>query len=113
MTVEAFKGKEGACFERNQAVIYKGPFKGVVDDDGHYMERGKRYAVCGKTYDVYKRSPYAEHFEFIDPRTAVPFDQVKSFDCSVTRLRDPRETKGMAYDATTEASDCCGPAKCC
>jgi arsenite methyltransferase len=113
MTVEAFKGKEGACFDRNQAVIYKGPFKAVVDDDGHYMERGMRYAVCGKTYDVYKRAPYAEQFEFIDPRTPVPFDQVKEFNCSITRLRDPRETKGVAYDATTEASDCCGPEKCC
>ncbi len=40
VTVEAFKGKQGPCFERNQAVIYKGPFKEVLDDDGHRMERG-------------------------------------------------------------------------
>ncbi|MFP3940678.1 MAG: methyltransferase domain-containing protein, partial [Thermoanaerobaculia bacterium] len=40
LTVEAFKGKEGPCWERNQAVIYKGPFKEVLDDDGHRMERG-------------------------------------------------------------------------
>src|SRR5881409_3286764 len=33
VTVEAFKGKQGECFERNQAVIYRGPFKEVVDDD--------------------------------------------------------------------------------
>ena len=33
--VEAFKGKEGPCLERNQAVIYKGPFKEVLDDDDH------------------------------------------------------------------------------
>ena len=48
-TVEAFKGKEGACLERHQAVIYKGPFSAVVDDDNHRLERGKRYAVCDKT----------------------------------------------------------------
>src|SRR5882724_4028641 len=48
VTVEAFKGKQGACFERNQAVIYRGPFKEVLDDDNHRMERGKRYAVCDK-----------------------------------------------------------------
>src|SRR5213596_2960174 len=29
VTVEAFKGKQGECFERNQAVIYRGPFKEV------------------------------------------------------------------------------------
>ncbi|MCH1408709.1 MAG: methyltransferase domain-containing protein, partial [Verrucomicrobiales bacterium] len=33
MTIEAYKGKEGICLERNQAVIYKGPFKKVLDDD--------------------------------------------------------------------------------
>src|SRR5438876_6029843 len=42
VTVEAFKGKQGECFERNQAVIYRGPFKEVLDDDNHRMERGKR-----------------------------------------------------------------------
>jgi len=43
VTVRAWKGKEGPCMERNQAVIYNGPFKKVLDDDGHAMERGKRY----------------------------------------------------------------------
>jgi len=45
VTVEAFKGRQGPCFERHQAVIYKGPFKEVLDDDNHRIERGKRYAV--------------------------------------------------------------------
>ena len=60
MTVAAFKGKQGECFERNQAVIYRGPFKEVLDDDNHRMERGKRYAVCDKTYNLYKKAPYRE-----------------------------------------------------
>ena len=42
VTIEAFKGKQGECLERNQAVIYRGPFKEVLDDDNHRMERGKR-----------------------------------------------------------------------
>ncbi|MCI0538231.1 MAG: hypothetical protein L0Z50_23745 [Verrucomicrobiales bacterium] len=32
-TLEAFKDKQGPCFERNQAVIYLGPFQEVLDDD--------------------------------------------------------------------------------
>jgi arsenite methyltransferase len=28
VTIEAFKGKQGECFERNQAVIYRGPVQG-------------------------------------------------------------------------------------
>jgi arsenite methyltransferase len=50
LTVEAFRGKEGACFEREQAVIYRGPFKEVLDDDGHRLRRGERAAVCDKIF---------------------------------------------------------------
>src|SRR6266576_920743 len=46
VTIEAFKGKQGECFERDQAVIYRGPFREVLDNNNHRMERGKRYAVC-------------------------------------------------------------------
>lgn len=117
ITIEAYKGKEGICLERNQAVIYKGPFKKVLDDDGNAMERGKRYAVCDKVYNIYKSEAYEDMFEFVDPKTEVPKDKAEPFDCSVTRIRDPRETKGQDYDATTEASDCCSPdsggSECC
>ena len=104
VTVEAFKGKQGECFERNQAVIYRGPFKEVLDDDNHRMERGRRYAVCDKTYNLYKKAPYREFFEFVDPLADIPLAEAKPFDCSRTALRHPKETKGQDYDATTEAT---------
>ena len=115
MTVEAFKGKQGECWERNQAVIYKGPFKEVLDDDGHRMERGRRYAVCDKTFQLYRREPYRDAFHFVEPRVEVPLAEAAPFDCSRTALRHPKETKGEGYDATTEAADpCCGgPEGCC
>src|SRR5213594_3723548 len=59
VTVEAFKGKQGECFERNQAVIYRGPFKEVLDDDNHRMERGNRYAVCERPTIFTRRRPIA------------------------------------------------------
>ena len=31
VTVQAFKGKEGPCLERNQSLVYRGPFKSVRD----------------------------------------------------------------------------------
>jgi len=114
VTIEAFKGKQGACFERNQAVIYRGPFKEVLDDDNHRMERGKRYAVCDKTYNLYKKAPYRDFFEFVDPILDVPLAQAKPFDCSRTALRHPKETKGQDYKATREAnSKCCDGGGCC
>src|SRR5437870_6216957 len=112
--IEAFKGKQGECFERNQAVIYRGPFKEVLDDDNHRMQRGKRYAVCDKTYNLYKKSPYREFFEFVDPIVDVPLHEARPFDCSRTSLRHPKETKGQDYNATTEASSkCCDGGTCC
>jgi ubiquinone/menaquinone biosynthesis C-methylase UbiE len=113
VTIEAFKGKQGECFERNQAVIYRGPFKEVLDDDNHRMERGKRYAVCDKTYNLYKKAPYLEFFEFVDPIVEVPLAEAKPFDCSRTALRHPKETKGQDYDVTTEATNkCCDGGSC-
>jgi arsenite methyltransferase len=114
LTIEAFKGKQGECFERNQAVIYRGPFKEVLDDDNHRMERGKRYAVCDKTYNLYRKAPYQELFEFVDPIVDLPLAQAKPFDCTRTALRHPKETKGQNYNATTEANNkCCDGGSCC
>src|SRR5205807_10415454 len=91
ITVEAFKGKQGPCFERNQAVIYRGPFREVLDDDNHRMERGVRYAVCDKTYNLYKKAPYRASFEFIDPINEIALAVAQTFDCSRTSRRQPKE----------------------
>jgi arsenite methyltransferase len=114
VTIQAFKGKQGECFERNQAVIYRGPFKEVLDDDNHRMERGRRYAVCDKTYNLYRKAPYQDFFEFVDPIIDVPLPEAKPFDCSRTSLRYPKETKGHDYNVTTPAhNQCCDGGTCC
>ena len=114
VTVEAFKGKEGPCRERKQAVIYRGPFKKVLDDDGHYMERGQRYAVCDKTFQIYSKAPYRDFFDLVEPLTDIPLADAEPFDCSRTTLRHPRETKGIDYDVTTDPRGaCCEPGDCC
>jgi ubiquinone/menaquinone biosynthesis C-methylase UbiE len=114
VTVTAHKGKQGPCYERNQAVIYLGPFKEVLDDDGHRLERGRRYAVCDKTFQLYRKNPYAGQFAMVEPLNQVPLDEAGPFECSQMRLRHPRETKGKDYDATTASSNCCGPGgDCC
>jgi arsenite methyltransferase len=113
VTVEVFKGKQGPCFERNQAVIYRGPFREVLDDDNHRMERGVRYAVCDKTYNLYRKEPYRDYFDFVEPLTDIPLEEAKPFDCSHTARRHPKETKGQDYAATTGASVCCDGGGCC
>ena len=106
VTIQAWKGKQGHCYERNQAVIYKGPFLEVLDDDGHAMERGKRYAVCDKTFQLLNRAPYRNHFAFVEPLAEIPLSEATPFDCDGMKLRHPRESKGQDYVATTDAANC-------
>lgn len=112
ITLAAYKGKQGPCHEKNQAVIYKGPYRSVEDDDGHKYPRGERIAVCEKTFEILKRAPYAGQMIFISPRT--PVADLVPFDCSRTSRRDPRETKGtMGIAAEENSSSCCGKDGCC
>jgi ubiquinone/menaquinone biosynthesis C-methylase UbiE len=117
MTVRAFKGKQGACWECNQAVIYKGPWKAVQDDDGHTLHRGQRMAVCDKTFKLYTdpNGPYHQDMIPIPPQVDIPLESATVFDCSRDHFRHPRETKGADYRETIASnnSSCCGPQECC
>jgi len=113
VTVAAYKGKQGACWDCNQAVIYTGPWSEVKDDDGHTLMRGVPMAVCEKTFRLYTREPYAQHVVPVPPLTAIALEDARPFDCSRDAVRNPRETKGVEYRATTEATACCEPGKCC
>ncbi len=113
VTVVAYKGKEGPCWDRKQAVVYKGPFREVTDDDGHTLKRGVPVAVCDKTFNIYAKAPYAEHVALVEPLTPVPMEEAKPFPCGAKMLvRDPRETKGGDYSLTTEAVACCTDGSC-
>ena len=113
ITVTAHKGKEGPCIERNQAVIYRGPWKQVVDDDGHTLERGARMAVCEKTFAIYSRPPYQDQFIAVVPREAVAVENAATFDCSRDHRRSPRETKGLDFKVTQLPGGVCGPNSIC
>lgn len=116
VTVLAYKGKQGPCLERNQTLLYRGPFKCVHDDDGHMFRRGERTAVCDKTFQLLRQPPYSGMFEPIEPFTEVPIEAARPFECGKSmRLRHPRETKGSDYHVTTESPAGCGDADtpCC
>ncbi len=113
VTVQAFKGKQGPCMEHNQAVIYKGPWKKVIDDDGHVLERGQRMAVCAKTFALFQRAPYREQFYFVEPLTPASPEAARPFDCRKSAIRSPRETKGQDYDVTVNPAACCGQGEGC
>lgn len=116
ITVRAFVGTEGPCLEKNQAVVYRGPWSRVRDDDGHTLYRGERMAVCEKTYGLLTdpEGPYAGEVIGIEPRDPVSDDNALPFDCRSSARRHPRVTKGEEYDETSEGSgEVCGPDGCC
>ncbi len=115
MTVIAWKGKDGPCLERHQAVVYKGPFRRVEDDDGHMFVRGQRMAVCDKLTRLIQLPPYVGMFETIEPHQEIPLNVAESYDCQRLKVRDPGETKGPGYDVTIAASGACCDADepCC
>jgi arsenite methyltransferase len=116
VTVLAYKGKQGKCIERKQAVIYKGPWKTVTDDDGHTLHRGVRMAVCEKTYNLYTNpaGPYAQDLIGIEPYIPVPVESAEEFNCRKSAVRHARETKGLEYNKTELADHgVCGPEGSC
>jgi ubiquinone/menaquinone biosynthesis C-methylase UbiE len=117
MTVRAYKGKQGDCWERKQAVIYKGPWKQVQDDDGHIYCRGERMAVCDKTYHILTSccSPYSKDIIAVPPYENIPLEAAETFNCKNKAIRHARETKGSEYNLTETSQDaaCCSPGECC
>ena len=72
---------------------------------------GEPMAVCRKTFEIYKRAPYAASIIPISPREEVV--EGVPFDCRRDRVRHPRETKGAEFDRTELPDEnCCGPGGC-
>ncbi|NIP94418.1 MAG: hypothetical protein GWO24_13605 [Akkermansiaceae bacterium] len=99
--------------DHKQAVIYKGPFREVVDDDGHRLRRGRREAVCEKTFRILGGPAYSGHFQPVEPREPVASQDAKEFDRPGAEPRDPRETKGTGYHVTSDPDPCCENGGCC
>lgn len=109
MTVLAWKGCEKQAYDKNHAVIYKGPWKEVTDEHGHKFPRGKRMAVSDKTYRTMQLEPYKNHMVSIEPLIAVEKDIAFSSCCGLNE-RSPKETKSGVDLRTTDpnqSSSCC------
>ncbi len=55
------------CVYIGQRAIYKGPFKAVIDDEGHTFPRGEAVEVCTDTAKRLQKPPYAGLFIITDP----------------------------------------------
>jgi ubiquinone/menaquinone biosynthesis C-methylase UbiE len=91
VTITAVKPKNEPCIDKGHAVIYRGPFAKVYDDEGHVYYRGQRMAVCERTCRLLTGNEYGSHFISIAPAMDWPG---KPWDCASGTIRDAAETKG-------------------
>ncbi|MCI0400390.1 MAG: methyltransferase domain-containing protein [Gammaproteobacteria bacterium] len=103
VTLMAVKGEATPCLDIGHAVIYRGPFSSVTDDEGHVYARGARIAVCERTFRLLTQGPYLEQFIGITPavvREPVPW-------CAPAGTRRPAaETKGAVVSVSC-STGCC------
>jgi len=107
VTLLAYKGIDGPSIEKNQGVIYKGPWARVEDDEGHVYYRGERMAVSEKTFQVMTSEPYSEQVIGVEPAVAIETNEEMSVDVGI--LRDPQETKAGVVRVTSDKDQgsCC------
>ena len=104
VTITAVKPQSEPCIDKGHAVIYRGPFSKVFDDEGHVYYRGQRMAVCERNYRLLTGDTYRDDFIGIAPaeaRAGVPWD------CAAGTLRAVADTKGGEHQVQ------CGPGGGC
>lgn len=109
VVLTAVKGAGTPCMDLGQAVIYRGPYASVSDDEGHVYPRGARIAVCERSFKLLTDGPYRDDFIGISP--TIERDPVPWCAPAGTR-RAVAETKGAVVSAAG-APAACGTGGCC
>ncbi|MFK8067604.1 MAG: methyltransferase domain-containing protein [Gammaproteobacteria bacterium] len=104
VTITASKPEAVDCLDYGHAVIYKGPFKEVYDDEGHVYPRGKRIAVCERSFDLLTGGFYGDQFIGITPTVKT---EPRNWCHPAGTLRMPAETKGGSHSGGVSEASCC------
>jgi hypothetical protein len=103
VTVVAHKPPTGANKELNQAVIYRGPWRQVMADDGTVLRRGARMAVGSRQYAALSAEPYARDTIGLEPYEPIDAAMAFPFESDHNAVRNPKHSK-----AAQAGHDCCG-----
>jgi arsenite methyltransferase len=105
VTITAVKPENQQCIDKCHAVIYRGPFSEIYDDEGHVYYRGQRMAVCERTYHLLTGDTYGEFF--IGIPSAVNFPGTP-WDCATGTIRNVTASKGSQHqDKCSPGGGCC------
>lgn len=99
---------EPACEDYGQAVSYKGTIasceKAMLLDQGHLFPAGKIIPVCGNSYDMLKRTRFAQHFDFFGPDSSTGAKHFGIFEGCGTEM--PFASSVVAGGDDTSGSCC-------
>lgn len=104
VTVTAVKGYGRECLDRGHAVVYRGPYAEIRDEEGHVFPRGERIAVCERSFRFLTEGPLKRDFIGIEPRLLA---EPRTWCAPPGTRRPPAETKGGRQIAD------CGDGVCC
>jgi arsenite methyltransferase len=103
VTLTGYKPRSAECLDMGHAVIYRGPFSFVIDDEGHEFPRGARMAVCERTFDFLTNGPYRNAFIGIAPAGEY---EPRTWCAPPGTRRPAAETKGGIHYKNTSGSCC-------
>ncbi len=106
VTLTALKPFGTDCFDQGHAVIYRGPYQEIRDEEGHVFPRGERIAVCERSYRTLMQGPYRQDFIGVPPEKLQ--DPRECCTPSGTK-RSPEKTKNGRHETATPSKDCCSP----
>ncbi len=104
ITVTAVKPECVECLDFGHAVIYRGPFSEVHDDEGHVYPRGERIAVCERSFRLLTEGPYADQFIGIQPAVDM---EPRNWCAAPSTRRPASETKGARHSGSHTQTGCC------
>ena len=107
VTLVAVKPEGSPCLDYGHAVMYRGPFAEVRDDEGHVFPRGARMAVCERSYRLLTGGAYGDAFIGMEPAER---GEPVTFCAPPGTRRPAAETKGGRQEVT---GDTCGDGCCC
>jgi len=103
VTVTAIKSMGDECLDKGHAIIYRGPYSCIEDDEGHLFPRGERMAVCERTFRFLTEGILGDDFIGITPvneRQPVPW-------CAPAGTRRPISETKKGHHVQTKSGSCC------
>lgn len=110
VTITATKPKDEPCLDVGHAVIYRGPYSEVYDDEGHVYPRGQRIATCARSFDLLTQGVYGDDFIGITPKE---FKEPTSWCAPAGTIRPASESKGGVHTGTAPCCSDESSSSCC